>query len=53
LITGASPASLGWEAAAAVTEFGAVHVLCNNAGVGIGSDFVKIPLSTWEWGARR
>jgi NAD(P)-dependent dehydrogenase (short-subunit alcohol dehydrogenase family) len=34
---------------AAVAEFGAVHVLCNNAGVGIGSDFAKIPLSTWEW----
>jgi len=32
-----------------MTEFGAVHVLCNNAGVGIGSDFAKIPLSTWEW----
>jgi NAD(P)-dependent dehydrogenase (short-subunit alcohol dehydrogenase family) len=36
-------------AEAALTEFGAVHVLCNNAGVGIGSDFAKIPLSTWEW----
>jgi NAD(P)-dependent dehydrogenase (short-subunit alcohol dehydrogenase family) len=34
---------------ATMTEFGAVHVLCNNAGVGIGSDFAKIPLSTWEW----
>jgi NAD(P)-dependent dehydrogenase (short-subunit alcohol dehydrogenase family) len=34
---------------AAVAEFGAVHLLCNNAGVGIGSDFAKIPLSTWEW----
>jgi NAD(P)-dependent dehydrogenase (short-subunit alcohol dehydrogenase family) len=34
---------------AAMAEFGAVHVLCNNAGVGIGSDFAKIPLSTWEW----
>jgi NAD(P)-dependent dehydrogenase (short-subunit alcohol dehydrogenase family) len=34
---------------AAVAEFGAVHVLCNNAGVGMGSDFAKIPLSTWEW----
>src|ERR1700733_12348359 len=29
---------------AAVAEFGAVHVLCNNAGVGIGSDFAQIPL---------
>jgi NAD(P)-dependent dehydrogenase (short-subunit alcohol dehydrogenase family) len=34
---------------ATVAEFGAVHVLCNNAGVGMGSDFAHIPLSTWEW----
>jgi len=34
---------------ATMTEFGAVHVLCNNAGVGVGSDFARIPLSTWEW----
>jgi NAD(P)-dependent dehydrogenase (short-subunit alcohol dehydrogenase family) len=33
----------------AVTEFGAVHVLANNAGVGSGSDFAKIPLEVWEW----
>ena len=34
---------------AAVAEFGAVHVLCNNAGVGGGTDFAKIPLDVWEW----
>ena len=34
---------------ATIAEFGAVHVLCNNAGVGAGSDFAKIPLATWEW----
>jgi NAD(P)-dependent dehydrogenase (short-subunit alcohol dehydrogenase family) len=34
---------------AAVAEFGAVHVLCNNAGVGIGTDFAKIPLEVWDW----
>jgi NAD(P)-dependent dehydrogenase (short-subunit alcohol dehydrogenase family) len=33
----------------AVAEFGAVHVLCNNAGVGSGSDFSTIPLEVWEW----
>lgn len=32
-----------------ITEFGAVHLLCNNAGVGMGSDFAKIPLDVWEW----
>jgi NAD(P)-dependent dehydrogenase (short-subunit alcohol dehydrogenase family) len=34
---------------AAVAEFGAVHVLCNNAGVGGGTDFANIPLDVWEW----
>jgi NAD(P)-dependent dehydrogenase (short-subunit alcohol dehydrogenase family) len=34
---------------AAVGEFGAVHVLCNNAGVGLGTDFAKIPLEVWDW----
>jgi NAD(P)-dependent dehydrogenase (short-subunit alcohol dehydrogenase family) len=34
---------------AAVAEFGAVHVLCNNAGVGGGTDFARIPLDVWEW----
>jgi NAD(P)-dependent dehydrogenase (short-subunit alcohol dehydrogenase family) len=33
----------------ALSEFGAVHVLCNNAGVGGGTDFAKIPLDVWEW----
>jgi NAD(P)-dependent dehydrogenase (short-subunit alcohol dehydrogenase family) len=32
-----------------IAEFGAVHVLCNNAGVGGGTDFAKTPLDTWEW----
>ena len=34
---------------AALAEFGAVHVLCNNAGVGGGTDFAKTPLDVWEW----
>jgi NAD(P)-dependent dehydrogenase (short-subunit alcohol dehydrogenase family) len=36
-------------ATATISEFGAVHVLCNNAGVGGGTDFAKIPLDVWEW----
>jgi NAD(P)-dependent dehydrogenase (short-subunit alcohol dehydrogenase family) len=36
-------------AGAAVAEFGAVHVLCNNAGVGGGTDFAQTPLDMWEW----
>ena len=32
-----------------IAEFGAVHVLCNNAGVGGGTDFAKTPLDMWEW----
>jgi NAD(P)-dependent dehydrogenase (short-subunit alcohol dehydrogenase family) len=34
---------------AAVAEFGAVHVLCNNAGVGGGTDFALTPVDVWEW----
>lgn len=34
---------------AAIAEFGAVHVLCNNAGVGGGTDFAQTPLDVWEW----
>ena len=32
-----------------IAEFGAVHVLCNNAGVGGGTDFAKTSLDMWEW----
>ncbi len=34
---------------AAVDRFGAVHVLCNNAGVGAGGLSWEVPLDTWEW----
>ncbi|MEU1953539.1 SDR family NAD(P)-dependent oxidoreductase [Nocardia rhamnosiphila] len=34
---------------AAVDRFGAVHVLCNNAGVGGAQHFSTIPHATWEW----
>jgi NAD(P)-dependent dehydrogenase (short-subunit alcohol dehydrogenase family) len=33
----------------AFEAFGAVHVLCNNAGVDSGGPFASIPQSTWEW----
>lgn len=34
---------------AAMDRFGAVHVLCNNAGVGGAQHFSTIPHATWEW----
>jgi NAD(P)-dependent dehydrogenase (short-subunit alcohol dehydrogenase family) len=34
---------------AALDAFGAVHVLCNNAGVGSGGPMATLPLSDWEW----
>ena len=34
---------------AAVERFGAMHVVCNNAGVGGGGLSWEMPLSTWEW----
>lgn len=43
------PRDLRRVSAAAIREFGAVHVLCNNAGVESGALFTDIPLSTWEW----
>jgi NAD(P)-dependent dehydrogenase (short-subunit alcohol dehydrogenase family) len=36
-------------AAMAIERFGAVHVLCNNAGVAARSDPWFGPLSAWEW----
>jgi NAD(P)-dependent dehydrogenase (short-subunit alcohol dehydrogenase family) len=34
---------------AALERFGAVHVVCNNAGVGSGGLSWEMPLSTWQW----
>lgn len=34
---------------ATLEAFGAVHVVCNNAGVSTGGDFAEIPLAAWEW----
>ena len=36
-------------AAAAIDRFGAVHVVCNNAGVGSAADPWFGPLSAWRW----
>jgi NAD(P)-dependent dehydrogenase (short-subunit alcohol dehydrogenase family) len=36
-------------AAATMERFGAVHVVCNNAGVGGAGDPWVGPLETWEW----
>ena len=36
-------------AAATIERFGAVHVVCNNAGVGGAGDPWVGPLETWEW----
>ncbi|WP_342660464.1 1-deoxy-11-beta-hydroxypentalenate dehydrogenase [Rhodococcus ruber] len=36
-------------AARSVDEFGAVHVLCNNAGVETGGSFLRIPAAAWQW----
>jgi len=33
----------------AVEAFGAVHVLCNNAGVGSGGLAWEVPAADWEW----
>ncbi|MGP6173670.1 SDR family NAD(P)-dependent oxidoreductase [Corynebacterium sp. A21] len=32
-----------------VETFGAVHVLCNNAGVETGGSFGQIPAAAWQW----
>src|SRR6478672_6631260 len=34
---------------AAVDRFGAIHIACNNAGVGAGGLSWEAPLDTWEW----
>jgi NAD(P)-dependent dehydrogenase (short-subunit alcohol dehydrogenase family) len=36
-------------AAAAFERFGTVHVLCNNAGVGVGGLTWKVPPDRWRW----
>jgi NAD(P)-dependent dehydrogenase (short-subunit alcohol dehydrogenase family) len=36
-------------AARTIDAFGAVHVVCNNAGVESGASFADIPAETWDW----
>src|SRR5215469_958508 len=43
------PASIDALAAATLDRFGAVHVVCNNAGVAAGGPSWETPVSTWEW----
>jgi NAD(P)-dependent dehydrogenase (short-subunit alcohol dehydrogenase family) len=43
------PTQMQALADAALERFGAVHVVCNNAGVGAGGLSWETPLSTWEW----
>ena len=33
----------------AVAEYGAVHVLCNNAGVAVAGPFAELSLERWRW----
>jgi NAD(P)-dependent dehydrogenase (short-subunit alcohol dehydrogenase family) len=43
------PASVDNAARASYQAFGAVHVVCNNAGVAGGSGIDEISLETWRW----
>ncbi|HET6795296.1 MAG TPA: SDR family NAD(P)-dependent oxidoreductase, partial [Acidimicrobiales bacterium] len=43
------PASVEALAVAAEEAFGAVHVLCNNAGVGAGGPVAQLSLADWQW----
>lgn len=36
-------------AARTIEEFGAVHLVCNNAGVETGGSFLEIPDGAWRW----
>jgi NAD(P)-dependent dehydrogenase (short-subunit alcohol dehydrogenase family) len=42
-------ASVEALAAAAVDRFGGVHVLCNNAGIGVPTPTHKLNLDDWRW----
>jgi NAD(P)-dependent dehydrogenase (short-subunit alcohol dehydrogenase family) len=45
----ASRASVQKAALATIAKFGKVHVVCNNAGVGMGGELGTIPETDWEW----
>jgi NAD(P)-dependent dehydrogenase (short-subunit alcohol dehydrogenase family) len=42
-------ASMKSAALEAIAAFGKIHVLCNNAGVGVGAAFGAMPESDWDW----
>ena len=44
-----SRASVQSAAQATIAKFGKVHVVCNNAGVGMGGEIGSIPEGDWEW----
>jgi NAD(P)-dependent dehydrogenase (short-subunit alcohol dehydrogenase family) len=33
----------------AVAAFGKIHIVCNNAGVGVGGEVGKVPERDWDW----
>ena len=41
--------SVGWLAERVVAEFGTVHVVCNNAGVGPMSPVADLTTADWNW----
>jgi NAD(P)-dependent dehydrogenase (short-subunit alcohol dehydrogenase family) len=43
------PGQMANLAARAVAEFGTVHVMCNNAGIGPMSPVAKLTLADWRW----
>jgi NAD(P)-dependent dehydrogenase (short-subunit alcohol dehydrogenase family) len=45
----ASRASVAAARDEAIAAFGAIHILCNNAGVGTGGRIDTVPPAAWEW----
>jgi NAD(P)-dependent dehydrogenase (short-subunit alcohol dehydrogenase family) len=43
------PTALETLREAALSSFGAAHVVCNNAGVGVGGPIWEVPLEAWKW----
>jgi NAD(P)-dependent dehydrogenase (short-subunit alcohol dehydrogenase family) len=42
-------ASVRAAALEAVAAFGKIHILCNNAGIGVGGEFGTISEQNWDW----
>lgn len=45
----ADRAELKVAAARTLSQFGKIHVVCNNAGVPVGAPFGKVPQGDWNW----